>query len=112
MSFIFLTLWTPVQLGADLMPLGWAVEALLLLAIALGSDERLRIGRWIVLVMATSVQLVEIAAGPSDRFRDWVRADDPVARCRSRGRLHGVMGRGVLRAFDERGLSGPAASGT
>jgi len=80
MSFIFLTLRTPVQLGADLMPLGWAVEALLLLAIALGSDERLRIGRWIVLVMATSVQLVEIAAGPSDRFRDWVRADDPVAR--------------------------------
>lgn len=65
MSLIFLTLWSPVQLGTELMALGWSVEALVLFALALTQrDPHARVAGWIVVVMATATQLVYIAEAP------------------------------------------------
>lgn len=71
MSFIFLTIWAPVQLGVELMALGWAVEALLLLGLAvLSRDVRVRAGGWIVLTMATMTQLAFITEGPDSALEE------------------------------------------
>jgi len=65
MSLIFLTLWVPVQLGASLMAFGWAIEAFVLLSVALMQrDAGLRIGGWAVLVMSAVTQLVVLAESP------------------------------------------------
>lgn len=64
MSFLFLTLWAPVQLGVDRMALGWALEAIGLLGLALVQrDTAARVGGWIVLAMAAMTQLAFVAEG-------------------------------------------------
>src|SRR3712207_8925439 len=35
LSFLFITLWSPVQLGMQLAPLGWTVQAVVLAGLAL-----------------------------------------------------------------------------
>ena len=65
MSFLFITLWSPLQLGVELMPLGWSVQALLMFGIAmLVKDDMVRRGGWAVLTMATAVQLSFAAIDP------------------------------------------------
>jgi uncharacterized membrane protein len=65
MSLLFLTLWPPVELGAELMALGWAIEALLLGVVALKvKDEFLRWGAWIVLSMSAGTHLVFVTVDP------------------------------------------------
>lgn len=71
MSFLFLTLWSPVQLGVSLTPLGWAVEALLLFGLALiVKDELMRGAGWIVLIMAGSMLLAFAASDPAGSVAD------------------------------------------
>ncbi|MEA2460611.1 MAG: hypothetical protein QOH90_788, partial [Actinomycetota bacterium] len=66
MSFLFVTLWSPVQLGVAHMDLGWAIEALVLLAVALVTkDVRIRVAGWGVLLMATFTQLASISEAPA-----------------------------------------------
>jgi uncharacterized membrane protein len=65
MAFGFLTLWSPIQLGVELMPLGWGVEALLLFGASIVTrDHQVRYGAWIVLIMSAAVQLVFFAVDP------------------------------------------------
>ena len=66
MSIIFLTLWVPVQLGLELMAFGWAMEALLLLGLAVVVREvRIGYGGWVVLVMSAMTQLFFITKSPA-----------------------------------------------
>lgn len=66
MSFLFLTLWSPIQLGSGLTPLGWAVEALLLFTLALVvKDDLVRGAGWIVFIMAGSLLLSVAATDPA-----------------------------------------------
>jgi uncharacterized membrane protein len=65
LAFFFITMWVPVQLGVELIPFGWAIEAVVLLSLAVvHDDERLRIGGWIILVMAGMTELFVVADGP------------------------------------------------
>lgn len=65
MSFLLITLWSPIQLGTELMAFGWAVQAFVLLLAALTTgDMRIRIGGWCVGALALGTQLVYIAGGP------------------------------------------------
>jgi uncharacterized membrane protein len=65
MSFLFITLWSPLQLGVEMMAFGWAVQAVVLLAAALMTgDMRIRAGGWAVAAMSLATQLVYIAGGP------------------------------------------------
>ena len=65
MSLLFVTLWSPIQLGVELMALGWAIQSLLLLGIAaVGEDTRIRVAGWVVLAMSLVTQLAYIAEGP------------------------------------------------
>lgn len=71
MSFVFLTLWSPVQLGPDLMALGWTVEAVGLLALGLvHRDLRIRSAGWVVLVMSLMVQMVAVITTPDGSVND------------------------------------------
>jgi uncharacterized membrane protein len=71
MSFFFLTLWAPVQLGVELMAFGWAVEALMLMGVAvMARDVRVRVGGWIVLTMATVTELILITTGPDSALEE------------------------------------------
>ena len=65
MSFLFITVWSPLQLGVDMMAFGWAIQGLVLLTAALMTgDMRIRIGGWAVTAMSLATQLVYIAGGP------------------------------------------------
>lgn len=71
MSFLFVTLWAPVELGIELVPLGWALQALLFFGVSLQvKDDRLRIGAWAVLAMAIAMQLMFVAFGPVHAVND------------------------------------------
>ena len=70
-SVIFLTLWVPVELGVELMALGWAIEALALLGAAIAvRDVRVGYGGWIVLAMSANTQLFFIAKSSSAALDD------------------------------------------
>jgi uncharacterized membrane protein len=71
MSFLLVTLWSPVQLGTDLMALGWAVEALALLAFGLVQrDLRIRAAGWIVLTMSLMSHLTIVVDAPVVSLND------------------------------------------
>lgn len=64
MSFLFLTLWAPVQLGIEGMAMGWAIEALALLGLSLVQRDLVaRAAGWIVLGMSAMTQLAFMAEG-------------------------------------------------
>ena len=66
LSFGFITLWSPIQLGVELMPLGWAIQGALLFAVAhVVRDDLLRWGGWIAVLMATVTQLVFTSIDPN-----------------------------------------------
>lgn len=71
MSLIFLTLWSPVQLGVELMAFGWAFEALALLALTwVSRDLRVRSAGWVVLAMSLLTQLVYISEAPASSMSE------------------------------------------
>lgn len=66
LGLIFLTLWVPVQLGAELMAFGWAAEGLVLMGLALNQREvALKVGGWAVLLMSGAIQFVLLAESPA-----------------------------------------------
>ena len=71
MSFIFLTLWSPGQLGPDLAPLGWAIEALGLMALAVGTnDRRARWAGWLVFSLAGFTALEALGTAPATMLNE------------------------------------------
>lgn len=71
MSLLFLTLWSPVELGTDLMAFGWAVEALLLFGVAVVVKQDLvRWAAWGTLVLAAGVQLALTFVDPVGAIND------------------------------------------
>ena len=71
MSLIFLTLWSPVQLGSELMALGWAIEAVALFGVALvRRDPRIHMAGWLVASMAMLTQLVALSVSPATALNE------------------------------------------
>lgn len=71
MSFLFVTLWVPVQMGVELMALGWSIEALALLSFALiAKEERFSWGGAIALAMALLTQLTIVATSPDSALNE------------------------------------------
>jgi uncharacterized membrane protein len=65
MSFMFLTLWWPIELGVSLTPLGWSIQALVLFGVAVVSKEQIvRGAAWISLTFAGVAQLFWAATDP------------------------------------------------
>ena len=72
MSLVFLTLWAPIELGMNLTPLGWAIEALLLFGVVFVSkDDLVRGAAWIVMAMSATVLMVWVATDPAGSVNDY-----------------------------------------
>lgn len=71
MALIFLALWSPIQLGVEMMALGWALQALLLLgAYTLLKEDTMRWGGWSVLALAGVTHLAFVLWSPAGSVAD------------------------------------------